>query len=101
MKKILGLDLGTTSAGWATLYIGFATQLPSGLKAYIVTESSVDDNVAPLDKWENRLIGTSIGQEDKWGVPVNQGDANQGSILTLGRNSQGEVGFRKVFVNNQ
>ena len=120
--------LTVTSAGWATLYIGFATQLPSGLKAYIVTESSVSTNeatlkrvdnllpattpvvikgeqadtyllmpydgtVAPLDKWENKLIGTYIGQENKWGVPVNQGDANEGSILTLGRNGNGEVGF--------
>lgn len=119
--------LTVTSAGWATLYIGFATQLPSTLKAYIVTESSVttneatlkrvdnllpattpvvikgeqpgtylltpyDGEVPPLDKWENKLIGTYIGQEGKWGVPVNQGDANEGSILTLGR-SQGEVGF--------
>lgn len=120
--------LNVTSAGWATLYIGFATQLPSELKAYIVTESSVTTNeatlkrvdnllpattpvvikgeqagtyllmpytaaeVPPLDKWENKLIGSSIGQEGKWGVPVNQGDANEGSILTLGR-SQGEVGF--------
>lgn len=120
--------LTVTSAGWATLYIGFATQLPSTLKAYIVTESSVTTNkatlkrvdnllpattpvvikgeqpgtylltpytaaeVPPLDKWENKLIGTYIGQEGKWGVPVNQGDANEGSILTLGR-SQGEVGF--------
>ena len=49
--------------------------------------------MAPLDKWENKLIGSSIGQEGKWGVSVNQGDANEGSILTLGRNSQGEVGF--------
>ena len=120
--------LSVTNAGWATLYIGFATQLPSGLKAYIVTESSVSTNeailkrvdnllpattpvvikaeqpdtyllmpydgtVAPLDKWENKLIGTYIGQENKWGVPVNQGDANEGSILTLGRNSEDEVGF--------
>lgn len=120
--------LTVTSAGWATLYIGFATQLPSELKAYIVTESSVDNNVAtlkrvnnllpattpvviqceqagtyiltpydgtvdPLNKWENYLIGSSIGQEGQFGVPVNQGDANEGSILTLGRNSQGEVGF--------
>ena len=120
--------LTVTSAGWATLYIGFATQLPSGLKAYIVTESSVNDyeatlkrvsnllpattplvikgeqagtylltsydgDVEPLDKWENKLIGSYIGQESKWGVPVNQVDANEGSILTLGRNSQGEVGF--------
>ena len=119
--------LTVTGAGWATLYIGFATQLPSELKAYIVTESSVTNNEAtlkrvdnllpattpvvirseqagtyllmpytgvvdPLDKWENKLIGSSIGQEKKWGVPVNQGDANEGSILTLGR-SQGEVGF--------
>ena len=120
--------LTVTSAGWATLYIGFATQLPPELKAYIVTESSVSTNeatlkrvdnllpattpvvikaeqpgtyllmpydgtVAPLDKWENKLIGTYIGQENKWGVPVNQGDANEGSILTLGRNGDGEVGF--------
>ena len=120
--------LTVTSAGWATLYIGFATQLPPELKAYIVTESSVSTNEAtlkrvdnllpattpvvikgeqartylltpydgtvdPLDKWENKLIGTYIGQENKWGVPVNQGDANEGSILTLGRNGNGEVGF--------
>jgi len=120
--------LTVTSAGWATLYIGFATQLPPELKAYIVIDSSVDDNTAtlkrvdnllpattpvvikgeqagtylltpytgdvdPLDKWENKLIGSYIGQEGKWGVPVNQGDANEGSILTLGRNSLGEVGF--------
>ena len=120
--------LTVTSAGWATLYIGFATQLPPELKAYIVTESSVSTNEAtlkrvsnllpattpvvikgeqagtylltpydgtvdPLNKWENKLIGTYIGQENKWGVPVNQGDANEGSILTLGRNSEGEVGF--------
>ena len=120
--------LTVTSAGWATLYIGFATQLPSELKAYIVTESSVSTNEAtlkrvdnllpattpvvikgeqadtylltpydgtvdPLNKWENKLIGTYIGQENKWGVPVNQGDANEGSILTLGRNSEDEVGF--------
>ena len=120
--------LNVTSAVWATLYIGFATQLPTELKAYIVTESSVNDNeatlkrvdnllpattpvvikgeqagtylltpydgdVEPLDKWENKLIGSFIGQENKWGVPVNQGDANEGSILTLGRNSDGDVGF--------
>jgi hypothetical protein len=52
-----------------------------------------DGTVDPLNKWENKLIGTYIGQENKWGVPVNQGDANEGSILTLGRNSEGEVGF--------
>lgn len=120
--------LTVTSAGWATLYIGFATQLPSELKAYIVTESSVDDNEAtlkrvnnllptttpvvikgdqpgtyllypyngsvdPINMWENKLIGSFIGQEDKWGLSVNQADANEGSILTLGRNSYGEVGF--------
>ena len=120
--------LTITSAGWATLYIGFATQLPSELKAYIVTESSVDDNEAtlkrvnnllptttpvvikgdqpgtyllypyngsvdPINMWENKLIGSFIGQENKWGLSVNQADANEGSILTLGRNSYGEVGF--------
>ena len=120
--------LTVTSAGWATLYIGFATQLPEGMKAYIVTGSSVDDHQATLqrvnnlvpattplvvkcetpgtyllapyagsvneiEKWRNKLIGSYIGQEDQWGVPVNQSDASEGSILTLGRNSSGTVGF--------
>jgi hypothetical protein len=120
-----------TEVAWSRI----VHRLPSGLKAYIVTESSVDANeatlkgvnnllpatapvvikaeqagtylltpydgdVAPLDKWENELIGTFIGQEGKWGVSVNQDDANQGSILTLGRNSQGEVGFFYLLINN-
>lgn len=120
--------LTVTSAGWATLYIGFATQLPEGMKAYIVTESSVSTNIATLQrvnnivpattplvvkcetpgtyallpytgsvdeiaKWQNKLIGSYIGQESQWGVPVNQSEAVEGSILTLGRNSNGVVGF--------
>ena len=120
--------LTVTSAGWATLYIGFATQLPEGMNAYIVTESSVSTNEAtlqrvdnlvptttplvvkcdkpgtyllspyigtvdPISKWQNKLIGSYIGQENQWGVPVNQSDTSEGSILTLGRNSNGDVGF--------
>lgn len=120
--------LNVTSAGWATLYIGFATQLPSQLSPYMVIEKSFEDRLAylkrikrimphetpvvikaeapgryilypykntvpELNKFENRLIGSFIGQEEKFGVPVNQQDLSNGSILTLGRNRNGTVGF--------
>lgn len=122
-----------TSAGWATLYIGFPTQLPEGFSAYVVTSTDDENHLAtlknigrvipgttpvvirnvaglepgvyPLTRWEgnvpnvpkydNRFVGTFIGQEGKWGVPVYQEDAITGSVLTLGRNSAGEVGFFK------
>lgn len=125
--------LNMTSAGWATLYIGFPTQLPEGFSAYVVTSTDDENHLAtlknigrvipgttpvvirnvaglepgvyPLTRWEgnvpnvpkydNRFVGTFIGQEGKWGVPVYQEDAITGSVLTLGRNSAGEVGFFK------
>ena len=52
-------------------------------------------NVPDVNKWENRFIGSFIGQDERWGVPVNQETADEGSILTLGRNASGEVGFYK------
>ncbi len=125
--------LNMTSAGWATLYIGFPTQLPEGFSAYVVTSTDDENHLAtlknigrvipgttpvvirnvaglepgvyPLTRWDgnvpnvpkydNRFVGTFIGQEGKWGVPVYQEDAITGSVLTLGRNSAGEVGFFK------
>ena len=125
--------LNMTSAGWATLYIGFPTQLPEGFSAYVVTSTDDENHLAtlknigrvipgttpvvirnvaglepgvyPLTRWEGnvpnvpkydiRFVGTFIGQEGKWGVPVYQEDAITGSVLTLGRNSAGEVGFFK------
>lgn len=121
--------LTISSAGWATLYIGFPTQLPEGCSAYVVSATDTDEHVCTLKnigrvipattpvvikgepglyplcrydgklpdlkKYENRLIGTFIGQEQKWGIEVNQETAITGSVLTLGRNSSGEVGFYK------
>ena len=127
--------LNMTSAGWATLYIGFPTQLPEGFNAYVVKEidkqegeatlknigrvipgtvpvaiknkdtENLKPGVYPLTRWEgavpdvvkynNRLVGTFIGQEDKWGIETNQESSATGGTLTLGRNSQGVVGFYK------
>lgn len=123
--------LNITSAGWATLYIGFPTQLPEELKAYIAYESDpVDSHVVTLKnmgrvipattpvaikgaepgvyplyrhegqvptipKYNNKFIGTFIGQEGKWGIETYQEDAITGSVLTLGHNSKGELGFFK------
>ena len=122
--------LSVTSVKAATMYIGFDTQLPDGLKPYIVKTTSEDDCIAyltqltdshdkkttqvpmltpvvifaeeagqyklfPLDEelepfpmWKNLLIGS-----DRDGLPVYQEDAARGNILTLGRNSQGTLGF--------
>lgn len=128
--------LNMTSAGWATLYIGFPTQLPEGFNAYVVKEMDEQEHqvtlknigrvipgtfpvviknadtdnlkpgVYPLTRWEgaisddivkydNRLVGTYIGQEGKWGIKTNQETSITGGTLTLGRNSQGVVGFFK------
>ena len=125
--------LSMTSAGWATLYIGFPTRLPEGFNAYVVTVSDDDEKIAklknigrvipkttpvvikntaglapgiyPLTRWEgavpnvpkydNRFVGTYIGQEGKWGLEVNQETSITGGVLTLGRNSKGVVGFYK------
>ena len=51
--------------------------------------------VPDVSKWRNRFVGSFIGQDDRFGVPVNQETADEGSILTLGRNANGEVGFYK------
>lgn len=121
--------LNITSAGWATMYIGFPTQLPQGLSAYVVSEQDSINNTATLKdigriipastpvaikgaqglypllryegtipeiaKYNNRFIGSFIGQDDRWGVPVNQETSESGSILTLGHNSAGTLGFYK------
>ena len=54
-----------------------------------------EGTVPDVNKWENRFIGSFIGQDSQFGVPVNQETAVEGSILTLGRNSSGVVGFYK------
>ncbi|MBR5656718.1 MAG: leucine-rich repeat protein [Prevotella sp.] len=129
--------LNMTSAGWATLYIGFPTQLPEGFNAYVVKKIDEEEGqgeatlknigrvipgtvpvviknadpdnlkpgVYPLTRWDgevpdvakynNRLVGTYIGQEGKWGIPTNQETSITGGTLTLGRNSKGDVGFYK------
>ena len=127
--------LNMTSAGWATLYIGFPTQLPEGFNAYVVLDmdeqeklvtlknigrvipgtfpvviknadtENLKPGIYPLTRWDgtlpdvakynNRLVGTFIGQEGKWGIETNQETSSTGGTLTLGRNSQGVVGFYK------
>ena len=126
--------LKVTEGGWATLYIGFPTQLPEGMMAYFVSKTNQDEKVATLKsigrkipaatpvvikaeepglyplykyegaapdlmKYDNRLIGTYIGQTDngkvKWGINVNQETSITGSVLTLGHNADKEVGFFK------
>ena len=52
-------------------------------------------DVPDVNKWENRFTGSYIGQDGLYGVPVNQETADEGSILTLGRNRNGVVGFYK------
>ena len=115
------LNVGRALA--ATMYIGFDTELPSELTPYIVTMTDKNENAAylkrmsrkvpnrspvvimatkagkyrltPLDEkleswkmYENRLNG--VGRD---GMSVNQGDSDRGSILTLGYNSSGTLGF--------
>ena len=121
--------LNITSAGWATLYIDFPTQLPEGFSAYILSEiDSVNytltmknigrvipartavvikgtqglyplyryaGSVPEIPKYNNQFSPSFIGEDGKWGVPVNQETSEVGSILTLGRNAAGTVGFYK------
>ena len=127
--------LNMTSAGWATLYIGFPTELPEGFNAYVVKEIDEEaqlttlknigriipattpvviknaeglqpgvyplvrfedvDRIPDVAKYNNRLVGTYIGQEGKWGIDVYQETSITGNVLTLGRNSQNVVGFYK------
>jgi hypothetical protein len=115
------LKVGTAKA--ATMYIGFDTELPSGLKAYIVTSDSKEEKLAYLKRMSNHIPNRSpivifadkpgtyplfpleetlqpwnmydnllngVGRD---GMEVYQSDADRGSILTLGRNSDGELGF--------
>ena len=60
---------------------------------YLLDKSPQLIDKSIINKWENRLIGTEIGNYDKFGTPVNQGTSNEGSVLTLGHNSNGELGF--------
>jgi hypothetical protein len=115
------LKVGSAKA--ATMYIGFDTELPSGLKAYIVTSSNKDEKKAYLKRMGNQIPNRSpivifadkpgtyplfpleetlqpwnmydnllngVGRD---GMEVYQSDADRGSILTLGRNSDGDLGF--------
>ena len=58
-----------------------------------------DGTLPDLNKYENKLIGSYIGQTEmgtrRWGVPVYQEDSQTGGVLTLGHNNNGEVGFFK------
>ncbi len=115
------LKVGSAKA--ATMYIGFDTELPSGFKAYIVTSDSKEENLAYLKRMSNHIPNRSpivifadkpgtyrllpleeslqpwnmyenllngVGRD---GMEVYQSDADRGSILTLGRNSKGDLGF--------
>ena len=53
------------------------------------------ESLPSIEMYNNRFIGSFIGQDDRFGVPVNQETANEGSMLTLGRNRDGQVGFFK------
>lgn len=115
------LKIGSAKA--ATMYIGFDTELPTGLTPYIVTSSDKDEKKAYLRKMSNQIPNRSpivIFAEEagtyrlfpldeeltQWnmyenmlngvgrdGMEVYQSDADRGSILTLGRNSGGQLGF--------
>jgi len=111
---------------WATMYIGFDTQLPEGLTAYIVDKekTSTQESTLVLRKLGRKVpmmtpvvilaekYGTfklfpskgakyeEVGMSENLldgvnrdGLKANQGDANDGSCLTLGLNKSGKVGF--------
>lgn len=119
---------------WTTMYIGFCTQLPSELKAYVVPESlnelysrgesqltlkrvssllhhtvpvvikaeqpgtfilrPYEGTVQNIPMTANKLQGTDIGQNGKFGIPVNQMEIqNEFSVLTLGFDSSETLGF--------
>ncbi len=106
----------------ATLYIGFPTELPADLQVYIVTETDEQSKVAYLRKMPQQVPDrtpvvifaknaglyrlTPIEEQEPWkmyenqlngvgrdGMRVYQSDSDRGSILTLGRNSSGNLGF--------
>ena len=126
--------LVVTNARWATMYIGFCTQLPPELKAYVVPKSlnelyaqgetdltlkrvsnllhhtvpviikaeqagtyllrPYEGTVQNIPMSANKLMGSDIGQDGKYGIPVNQMDIqNEYSVLTLSYNSAGTLGF--------
>lgn len=115
------LKIGSAKA--ATMYIGFDTQLPIGLKAYTVVSDSKEESLAYLKKMSNKIPNRSPivifadepgtyrlfpldEQLEPWnmyenklngvgrdGMEVYQSDADRGSILTLGRNSSGALAF--------
>jgi hypothetical protein len=116
------LKIGSAKAG--TLYIGFDTELPAGLRSYIVESDSYPEEAkAYLKKTSNQIPNRSPivifadapgtyrlfpleEQLEPWkmftnllngvgrdGMEVYQSDADRGSILTLGRNSGGTLGF--------
>ena len=116
------LKVGSAKA--ATMYIGFDTELPEGLRSYIVESDSYPEEAkAYLKKTSNQIPNRSPivvfadapgtyrlfpleEQLEPWkmftnllngvgrdGMEVYQSDADRGSILTLGRNSGGTLGF--------
>ena len=115
--------LTVTGAKAATMYIGFDTELPAELKPYIVTSTDDTENKAYLRSMERRvpsrtpvvILAEAAGKYrlmpldeplEPWkmyknqlngvnrdGMPVNQGDSDRGSILTLGYNSARVLGF--------
>ena len=135
LHRYFPLEVGR--AKWATMYIGFSTQLPPELKAYRVNKTGDYDltpettevelkrmknllhhttpvviqasaagtyrlmlyegTVPESNKYENWLQGTYIGSDGyggyKYGWDVYQSDSNEGSVLTLGYNSHGVLGF--------
>ncbi len=131
LKKYFELKVNANSKDadgnyWATMYIGWDTQLPEGLTAYIVDKEKTEETSPTLvlrkisnkvprmtpvvikateaktymlypskeKKWadlpmsENLLDGVN-----RYGLDVNQSDANDGGCLTLGKNKSGKVGF--------
>ncbi|MBP5257875.1 MAG: leucine-rich repeat protein [Prevotella sp.] len=115
--------LKISSAKAGTMYIGFDTELPETLEPYIVTLTSKDDKLAYLKQTEREIPNRSpivvfaseegtyrlypldrdlepwkmynnlLNGVGKDGLAVTQGDSDRGSILTLGRNRKGELGF--------
>ncbi len=126
--------LTVTNALWATMYIGFCTNLPPELKAYVVPKSlnelyengetditlkrvsnllhhtvpvvikaehadtyllrPYEGQVNNIPMSANKLMGSDIGQNGQYGIPVNQMDIqNEYSVLTLSYNSVGTLGF--------
>lgn len=131
LKKYFELKVNANSKDadgnyWATMYIGWDTQLPEGLTAYIVDKEETKEtsptlvlrkisNKVPrmtpvvIKATEAKTYTLYPSKEKKWadlpmsenlldgvnryGLDVNQSDANDGGCLTLGKNKSGKVGF--------